>query len=316
MNTTSAAIPDHRTATPTKAPSKPPGIVLDGTEKSCVLSGSGPRYPAHLGAMRFFVKRLGVKFGRFCGISGGAIDSAIMAKGASIDEAIDIALSINPQDHLDSNLVFPSVFPWPFNANGIYKGDGLLRLLRKHIPGTMADMPLPLHIGTFNIEKGTHVIWGNRPLQHHNAVYAPTMEVATLVRASMSLPIIFNMVRLPTVGQQTKADMFDLHVDGGIGTNFPIDLFGRGENVIGFRFAAATQERKINNKIDLAMACVDGMIESSMREHLDDAVFAKQVLITTRPIGLDFNLNEQKIRDLIEDGEKSAEAWAKKEGVL
>lgn len=276
-----------------------------------VLSGSGPKYPAFLGGLKVLIEGYGVEVGSMCTVSGGSIVGAFIQQGMPIQDVLNIASSINPADHLDSNIASIGVVTWPFKTDGVYAGDKILKLLRKLLPKTLGDLKKPMHIVTYNLEKGVHVIWGNRILSHPNAVYAPWMDLPLCVRASMSLPLIFNPVMLKDPGLYIGRDQFDMHIDGGVGNNFPVSVFGNHDRVIGMRFQAQTVERKINNKIDMIAATIDGFIESTMREHMSDASHARQIQISTPNVGMDFNITLPVFNSLVEAGARSVGAWAK-----
>jgi predicted acylesterase/phospholipase RssA len=284
------------------------------TDLWLVLSGSGAKYPAYFGAVRRFITKYGRRFSRFCGCSGGALAAALMATGKDIQECIEIAKAINPSEYLDSNIFTPAVIVWPFNNEGLYDGDKLLGVLRKVFKGLkMADLQHELHVVTYNIQRKQTMIWGNRPINHPNAVYAPDMEVALLVRASISLPLIFNMVKIKYNRLIGGKVVEDYHIDGGVGGNFPIDIFGDSSRVVGLRFKQQSQDvaTPINNKIDLISSVVDAFIDSTMKEHIEDALHAKQVHIDTKFNGLDFNLTPSAFNGLMQDGERCVDQWMK-----
>jgi predicted acylesterase/phospholipase RssA len=158
-----------------------------------------------------------------------------------------------------------------------------------------------LFIVTFDLSEGTPVVWASHP-GTKGTRYAPHESLPRLVRASMSLPLIFDPVRLEKT----------LHVDGGIGANFPLDIFGTGDDVIGLRFQPQRKPRKIESKADVLMACIDGLIESTTRKHIEDAVYARIIELKTKGTGLEFDLTEHEMLELMSEGEKSVDVWVKK----
>lgn len=265
-----------------------------------VLSGSGTKYPVFVGAVHALVER-GYQFTEVCGTSGGSIIAACIASGMKIAEMSALVKRVNPAELLDLNWL-------PFGpTEGLIKGRKFLRQLRIELPETFeeahAKSGIHLNVVTFNVARGTHVIWGSR--------FTGKADLPLCLRASMSIPFVFDAVQLPFASDGvTKAK--ETHVDGGVGANFPLDLFGLGEDVIGLRFRPQNKPRNINSKLDYAMALVDGMIESSTREHTEDAVHARQIYLDTTGGGLDFNLTPAKIEQLIEDGYKSARSALEK----
>lgn len=261
-----------------------------------VLSGSGTKYPVFVGAVQALVER-GYEFSEVCGTSGGSLIAACIASGMKVDEMKALVKRVNPAALLDLNW-------WPFGAtDGLVKGKKFLRQLRIELPETFeeahAKSGIHLNVITFNIARGTHVVWGSR--------FTAKADLPLCVRASISIPFVFDAVELP-FGSDGVSPVKELHVDGGIGANFPLDIFGTGDDVIGLRFRPQTGAKKLKSKLDYAMAVVDGMIESSTREHTEDAVHARQIYLDSKGGGLDFDLTPAKVDELIQEGYKSASA--------
>jgi NTE family protein len=53
----------------------------------------------------------------------------------------------------------------------------------------------------------------------------PDMEVATAVRASMSIPLYYKAVRLDSAGKKTDSKTADVFIDGGLTMNYPLTVF-------------------------------------------------------------------------------------------
>lgn len=259
-----------------------------------VLSGSGTKYPVFVGAIKALVED-GYKFSEVCGTSGGSLIAACIGSGLTVGQMEALVKRVNPAKLIDLNW-----FPWS-PSEGLIKGNKFLRQLRIELPETFEEAfkesGIHVNVVTFNIQRGTHVIWGSR--------YTGKADLPLCVRASLSIPFVFDAVPLPYDGSG-KLPKPELHVDGGVGANFPLDLFGTGDDVIGLRFRPMAAPRPLNSKLDYAMAVVDGMIEASTREHTEDAVHARQIYLDTSGGGLDFDLTPAKIEQLIEDGYKSA----------
>ena len=259
-----------------------------------VLSGSGTKYPVFVGAVQALVER-GYQFSEVCGTSGGSLIAACIASGLTPADMRVLVKRVNPAALIDINL-----FPWG-PSEGLIKGNKFLRQLRSELPETFEEAHkksgIHLNVVTFNIERGTHVIWGSR--------FTGKADLPLCVRASISIPFVFNAVPLRPVSDG-RPEATQLHVDGGVGANFPLDIFGVGDDVIGLRFRPQSRPRPINSKLGYAMAVIDGMIESSTREHTEDAIHARQIYLDSDGGGLDFNLTPDKIEQLIDDGYNSA----------
>lgn len=255
-----------------------------------VYSGSGLKYPVHIGAS-CALWDLGKRIVETCGTSGGAIIAAALGCGIKPYEMADMAKRINPAKMLDVNWM-------PLGVKGIVAGNLFLRQLRIEFEETFEEAfkksGVHCHVVTFNLTRGSHVVWSSR--------WTPKADLPLCVRGSLSLPFIFDPV---TIKSPTKLAEPELHGDGGMGANFPLDIFGIGDDVVGLRFRPTTGARKITNKLEWASACVDGLIESTTREHVDDAIHARQVYLDSNGGGLDFNLTPSKVDSLMHEGYQS-----------
>jgi len=259
-----------------------------------VLSGSGTRYPVFAGAIKRLIHE-GYEIEEVCGTSGGAIVAA--ALGAMYNPSTPQKSINNLMNLLDESLPAPLLDPnWlPFGTRGIFKGNKILKEFKRQFPKNFTNTRIPVNIVTFNINTGKHVIW--------NSTSAGNVSLPMCVRASMSLPFIFNPVKIKN----------DLHIDGGVTANFPLDVFGTGENVIGLRFKPSNaKKREVKNKVDLINATVDGMMESAMAEHMEDAIYARTCFLHTNHGGLDLLMNKKDVRSQVNDGYMSMKNFLKR----
>jgi len=262
------------------------------TKIKLVLSGSGTRYPVFAGA----IKRLlleGYEIEEVCGTSGGAIVAAALGtmygKNSlnTIIDLTDMMLKSIPGKLLD-----PRWFP--YGTRGLFKGDKFLKEFKKRFVSSFSETKIPINIVTYNIDKGCHKVWNSRDT---NA------NIPLCVRASMSLPFIFDPVNIDG----------DLHIDGGIAANFPLDVFGTGENVIGLRFESGeASHNKIETKIDLINATIDGMMNSTMNEHIEDAVYARICPLRTKHAGLNLLMTKEDMFEQMREGFKCTDEWLRK----
>ena len=261
-------------------------------KKKLVLSGSGKRDPVFAGAIRKLLED-GYEIEEVCGTSGGAIVAAALGTNynpadpeKSIDDLMKLLYESLPGPFLDPNW-------FPIGTRGIFKGNKILKEFRRQFPGGFGDTNIPVNIVTFSMERGVHKIW--------NA--DDNVSLPLCVRASMSLPFVFNPVRINN----------ELHIDGGVTANFPLDVFGDGENVIGLRFKSSMgKKRQVKNKIDLINATIDGMMESAMAEHMEDAIYARTCFLKTSHGGLDLLMNKQDVRKQVEEGYNSMRSFLSK----
>ncbi len=190
-----------------------------------VLGGGGARGAAHIGVLKVLEEQ-GIAVDYIAGTSMGAIVGALYASGYRPDEIESILANIDwqqslrdssprpqrgVQNNLDSALI-PASVEVGIGRDGIKTPQGLLQgqhvllLLKKFLlaSGDLADfddLPIPFRAIASDIANGDQVVLGNG-------------DLATAVRASMSLPGVFQPVRID--GR--------LLVDGGIVDNVPIQV--------------------------------------------------------------------------------------------
>jgi len=298
-----------------------------------VLSGSGTRYPCFIGAIKRLLEE-GIEIDEVCGTSGGGIIAAGLGWKYDKENPLDsiaflekMALDLMPGSLLDPHWFdFALSFRWrnlfqgygfnPLNlfrknkevftldpkkmvltrnTNGIFKGDKILKELRKNLPKDL-ELRIPVTIVTYNNNWKKATFWR---LEKDGDL------LSTLVRATLSLPIIFDPV---LIGD-------DIHTDGGATANFPLDVFGEDADVIGLTFSGVKATRtEIDDKIDIAQANIDGMMLATMNEDIRDAGNRSRVCrIRTRHAGLNLRMTQKEVKDQIREGYDSVSKWLEKQ---
>lgn len=257
-----------------------------------VLSGSGCLYPVHVGAV-LRLAEAGYVFEEVCGTSGGSIVAAALASGyPANNELVRMVKNTLPaKNGLIDLSIFSLTFHW-----GLIKGDKIEKTFHKYFVKKMSETRIPLHVVTTNLDKQEVKLFSTKE--------TPDMSVSQAVRASMSIPGVFAPVKIDG----------DLHVDGGLMANYFLDLFGTGDDVIGLRFKSVSDEKKgtkVKNPIEYIERCIDSLIQGSTNEHIDDATFARTIILESKHNGLDFNMTDSDVDEMIEEGYKSADKWLK-----
>ncbi len=155
-----------------------------------VLSGGAARGFAHAGVLKAMAER-SMEPGIISGVSAGAIVGSFYCDGFEPEEMLEI---------FEKDKIFEFV-RLKFRRHGLFSIEGLREVLKKNLrTHRLEDLRKPLVIAATNIEKGitTHFKEGN---------------LADLVIASSSLPVIFNPARING----------EYYVDGGVTNNFPIE---------------------------------------------------------------------------------------------
>jgi NTE family protein len=144
---------------------------------------------------------------------------------------------------------------------------------------------------------------------------ADEVQVVDAVRASMSIPFFFEPVKLkPRDGRESVL------VDGGLLSNFPVELFDRRDNrpprwpTFGIKLSARETvwpERVVRGPVGLARAMLETMIGHADRVHVDDPdVVERTIFIDTMGVrATDFGLSRQTARQLYANGRTAAEKF-------
>ena len=265
-----------------------------------VMSGSGTRYPCFVGAILRLVEE-GYEITEVCGTSGGAIVAAGLASGFKPNEEIVSMMkkTLPAKNGLIDFSLMSLLFKW-----GLIKGDKIEGIFKKHLVKNFSDTIIPCHIVTTNLERKAARVF--------STVSDPDMSLAKAVRASISIPGVFTPIRIDD----------ELYVDGGMTANYLLDIFGTGEDVIGLRFGSAsthteyskaTKVKKIKSVADYISANIDSMLESTTREHIEDAMFARTIMLETTHGGLNFGMTDADCDSMISEGWKSTDEWIKKQ---
>lgn len=264
-----------------------------------VLSGSGTLYPVHIGAV-LKLAELGYEISEICGTSGGAIVAAAIASGIKPNQhLVDMVKATLPgKNKLVDYSLWSLITRW-----GLVKGDRMEDVLKEHFVPTFSETKIPLYVVTTNIEREATRIFSSKT--------DPNMSVARAVRASMSIPGVFAPIKIED----------ELYVDGGITVNYALDIFGTGEDVIGLRFGTVgnakdfktSPRNKMKSVADFINANVGAMMEASNKEHMDDAIYARTIFLKSKHSGLNFNMTDKDVDQMIEEGYRSVERWVQKQ---
>ncbi len=212
-----------------------------GPVADLVLEGGGVLGVAHVGALQV-LDRADYRFARVAGSSVGALVGALVAGGMTVARISEVLSELDFTSLIDRSLidrvpVFGPLASIVFD-NGVYEGDELRRvvsdLLREECGvETFADLriegseQLPIEQRYRLVVTATDTTRGElvRLPWDYERLYGldpDTMPVADAVRASTSIPFFFEPVHLRATGGREST-----LVDGGVLSNFPIDLLDR-----------------------------------------------------------------------------------------
>jgi NTE family protein len=201
-----------------------------------VFEGGGVKGIALIGGAAV-IEAAGYQFYNLAGTSAGAIVAALLGAGYTAAELQPILMDLDFTTLLDPATVLSRI-PLVgkslgiFTDLGMYKGDAFLHRMRAWLDAkgvkTFGDLVLPgetetryrfkVHVVASDVSRGALLM-----LPDEAPIYGidpERLEVALAVRMSMSIPYFFKPVMVTnTLGQTCYI------VDGGLLSNFPIELF-------------------------------------------------------------------------------------------
>lgn len=238
-----------------------------------VLSGSGTLYPIHAGAIKAF-EEYGYKIEEICGVSGGSIVAALYASNPRMYESK--IKRIIPELDWD---IFGIL-----NKYGLIKGNKIKEQIAKNVEKTFRETEIPLTILTSNLSL--------KKCETFSSLKTPNENISEWVRASMSFPGIFQYVEKNGC----------IYVDGGLFSNFPIDIFGNNQNVFGVRIINKSKAQ-INSVFDYISVIANSAIIKSEIEDEEDAFLANVVNIETDNASMNLSLlKKENIEQLFNYG--------------
>lgn len=310
-------------------------IHLKNTEiENLVFEGGGTKGAAYVGCMKV-MNDLGLlhKVKRVAGTSAGSITAALLACGSGYEglkEAIDHTDFSTFVD--DKGWILSDIYRlfWHY---GFHTADPFVAVLKKYIGKYGGDPELTFAQLDQKIKnhpngrfKHLTVISSNLTRQKSQIFdhqRSPDLPIWKAVRASMSIPLIFEPF-------QIKGDYY---VDGGLSWIFPIDVYDkthlekngdekyeRNPATLGFYLEQHDLVKdgkeynppsvKINSLRSFATAMIGYMMETANSKHLHPDDVARTVFIDDLGVsGTTFNTSKEMIQKLIESGRKATEAY-------
>jgi NTE family protein len=300
-----------------------------------VLEGGGVKGIALVGALNVLQEN-GYEFHRVAGTSAGSIVGALLAAGMPGERMKELIGSVDYhsfqdkgfEDHLLIGRIFSLLW-----EHGIYEGEYLREWLTEQLEGlgvrTFAD--LRLEDAGSDLEPGrdsrlvvmaSDISTGRLrrlPWDYPSLGLVPDeTPVADAVRASMSIPFFFEPVRLQAAASKDKIWL----VDGGMLSNFPIEVFDRTDGMVprwptfGLKLSARRPDEdapryQVKSTADMIKAMVGTMTSFHDRLHIDDeSVIARTIFIDTMNVkATDFDLDRATADRLYANGRDAAQRF-------
>ncbi len=272
------------------------------------------------------IKRVG-------GTSAGAITACLMAVGYTPKEIAKIIVETKFSSFKDDSFGVIRDTYRLIKKYGWHRGETFKAWMGRHIVRVSGNRNLTFEelskcansalVGF----KDLYIVVTNLTKQKaevYSAETTPDMPIVDAVRISMSIPMFFQCVR------NKKGDIL---VDGGVANNFPIKLFDVRRYIdsqcedgvcmyevnpktIGFRLDTKEEvvanenwgnaHVEINNIKDYIGAIVTYLMEEANKRHLKDCDRKRTIFIETGDIkATDFDLKPEKVKMLIENGQKA-----------
>ena len=296
-----------------------------------VFEGGGVKGSGLLGAV-VVTERMGYTFENLAGTSAGAIIAALLAAGYSAIEAKTIIDEIDYTQLMDKK--FPGTVPLvgPLLSivfkKGMYEGDFFLNSMRellgkKHVY-TFKDLIREKYKDDLRYRYKLQVVvsdvTGGRMLILPGDIKKfdiepDDLEVALAIRMSMSIPYFYQPVKC-----RTKTGDVSYLVDGGILSNFPVEIFDDQFSdeppwpVFGYKLVDPEEGKPhaITGPLTLFSALFSTMMEAHDARYIQDADFLRTIPIKTLGIRTtDFGISREQKEALYESGVAGAEEFFK-----
>ncbi|WP_310962889.1 patatin-like phospholipase family protein [Nocardioides terrisoli] len=311
-----------------------------------ILEGGGVKGIALVGALQPLAEA-GYSFARVAGTSAGAMVGAVLAamqqRGEPVDRLEDIARSLDYSRFRDRGGVarWLGHVPGPFGyladaisvifESGAYEGDYLRDWVRGVLAEfdvhTFGDLLLDDPAGDGEMHHRYRLVVVTSDVSRKRLVRFPwdyqdygldpdEQLVCDAVRASASIPYFFEPVELR--GSRGISTL----VDGGLLSNFPIDIFDRADHrtprwpTIGIRLDAlhldpARHVEPVRDPAHLGVALVETAIEAEQAaQALAPCNLARSVQVDTTTVSsFDFDLSSADEQTLLAAGRSATETF-------
>jgi NTE family protein len=312
-----------------------------------VLEGGGVKGAGLAGALSAMVDRLDpYTFHRVAGTSAGAIVASMIASGLSVAELTDTMLGLDFSKFEDEPFVFKHAKQLGeaiglIFKQGMFKGDFLhdwiqetlaskgvqtWRDLKQEDPGSSLppEQRYKLVVVVSDVSRGRmlRIPWDCRSLL---GIDPDDQLVADAVRASASIPFFFRPFAMKADPKVTEGQGEILCTDGGMLSNYPIDIFDRDDGqqprwpTLGVKLSAQRPIADAKwdpdaNDLELGLSLISTMENAHDQMHVDDPFFSSRTIFvdTTGYKATDFNLTQADKQKLFDNGREAASKFLEK----
>lgn len=200
---------------------------MDYNFKNLVFEGGGVKGIAYVGALGVLEQKGILKnIKRVGGTSAGAIIALLIGLGYSLSELENIITTLNFENFLDDSWGILRDAKRIVEEYGLYKGDFFLNWAAEKVRAKTGDPDATFgdisNKGGFRDMYFMGVNLSTGYAEVFSAEKTPAVSLAYAVRISMSIPLFFAAIKVPSQGEVQR-----VYVDGGVIDNYPIKLFDR-----------------------------------------------------------------------------------------
>ncbi len=308
-----------------------------------VLEGGGVKGIGLAGAV-IELDRAGYTFPRVAGTSAGAIAAALIAAlnaaGQPLSTLSDILASVDYPKFMNAsrpvaatNLLFHM---------GLYDGGYLVSWLGDALRqigvtefGQLSDNDLDadttltpsqrysLVVHASDITRGrlVRLPWDYPAYGREDIDHVPIVEA---VRASMAIPFFFEPVRFTAPAATVDGVRYEqakiTWVDGGMLSNFPVEVFDRADGIaarwptVGIKLSSmrtlVTAAEHVDNVLDESVACLHTLLDNADRYYITPDKAARTIFVDNAGIkATDFHLDRDSQTRLFGNGQRAAAEW-------
>ena len=309
-----------------------------------VLEGGGVKGIALVGAISVLEEH-GYSFNRVAGTSAGAIVGALVAAGISAEDMTEVMRTTDYRRFQDETWIDKA---GPLGKGlsilfqqGIYEGDYLREYLTDLLPErarTFAGLRIPKDRGNpMPDDERFRLVVMASDISRHELVRLPwdceafygtdpeEMSVVDAVRASMSIPLFYEPHKIEHILEQEgrARRITSTLVDGGMLSNFPVDIFDRKRNreprwpTFGIKLSGGPADRPEPTQIKGPLSYSFGILSTLLgwhdRAHINDPdICARTIFVDTFGISpVAFDLDDGQRDRLYESGRTAAEKFLK-----
>ncbi|HEX8438731.1 patatin-like phospholipase family protein [Archangium sp.] len=298
-----------------------------------VFEGGGVKGIGLVGAVEY-MEEVGLQLQNVVGTSAGAIVAALVAAGYSAAELRAIMESLDYRRFQDMSTLdrIPLLGPAlsVLKEKGLYEGNYFENWLRKllaesprkvrtfrdlHMDGETPESKYfyRLQVIATDLTRRKMLVL---PWDIRDYGYDPEeLDVARAVRMSMSIPFFFEPVQV----QDTRGETCFI-VDGGVLSNFPVDILDNGKAnppwpTFGFKLVDRIQDdgrveekpNRIRGPVSLLRAMFSTMLEAHDARYIKQKNFDRTIAIPTLGVGTtDFGIRREQTQALHGAGREAA----------